>query len=312
MNKRVFVAGGAGFIGHHLCNSLLKRGHEVLCFDNLSSGRLVNINELKKNKRFRFLRGDITRSIRLNGSINEIYNLASLASPVDYEKFPIETLRANTYGIFNLVKFALSKNAKLLQTSTSEIYGDPLEHPQKETYLGNVNNLGWRGCYDEGKRVAETILVTFHNTKSLKIQIARIFNTYGPGMRTDDGRVIPEFIKAAIKNKRLPVNGGKQTRSFCYVDDLVRGLIKLQSLPKYVGPMNLGNPEEITIANLARQIIYLLGSKSGIKFLPNQPDDPRKRKPDIKKAYRTMDWVPRIEFQVGLKKTIAELSSRLK
>jgi len=282
----------------------LDEGQNVICLDNFSSGREKNVRHLKKNKSFRVIRHDITKPIRVSEKIDLIFNLASPASPIDYQKRPIETLRANTLGIFNVAQLAINKRAKLLQASTSEVYGDPLVHPQPESYLGNVNHLGWRGCYEEGKRVAETILFTLHQTQGLRLQIARLFNTYGPGMRIDDGRVIPSFVCFAMRNEPIKVFGGKQTRSFCFVDDLLVGLIKLQSLNKYAGPVNLGNPEETTMRQLASEIIRLTNSRSRIAQLPNQPDDPKQRRPNINKAKRILRWAPKTPLIDGLQKTI--------
>lgn len=306
--RTVLITGGAGFIGHHLCSFLLGKGRNVICLDNFSSGREQNVRYLNKNKSFRVIRHDITKPIRVSEKIDLIFNLASPTSPIDYQKRPIETLRANTLGIFNVAQLAINKRAKLLQASTSEVYGDPLIHPQPESYLGNVNHLGWRGCYEEGKRVAETILFTLHQTQGLRLQIARLFNTYGPGMRIDDGRVIPSFICSAMRNEPIKVFGGKQTRSFCYVDDLLVGLTKLQSLNKYVGPVNLGNPEETTVRQLASEIIRLTNSRSRIAQLPNQPDDPRQRRPNTDKASKILHWTPKTALAVGLRKTIDDLA----
>ncbi len=302
--KTVLVTGGAGFIGHHLCSALLSRGYKVLCLDNFSSGTPQNISHLKGHRAFGLIRHDIAKPISIRGKIHSIYNLASPASPVDYQRRPLDTLRANTLGIFNVAFLALKKRADLFQASTSEIYGDPLVHPQIERYFGNVNHLGWRGCYEEGKRVAETILFTFYQTQNLKLQIVRIFNTYGPGMRANDGRVIPSFIVAAKHNKPIRIYGGSQTRSFCYVDDLVLGLLRLQNLKQYAGPINLGNPEEATMSELASKILLMTNSKSKITTLPSQLDDPKKRRPNIDKAKKLLHWIPKIPLEKGLQSTL--------
>ncbi|MBI4426756.1 MAG: GDP-mannose 4,6-dehydratase [Candidatus Kerfeldbacteria bacterium] len=308
--KTAVVTGGAGFIGHHLCARLLDNGYRVVCLDNFSSGRPENVRPFRGHSRFTFYRRDITRPLRLREDVDEIYNLASPASPVDYQHRPMDTVQANTLGVYRVVALALQKRAKLLQASTSEIYGDPLEHPQPETYHGNVNHLGVRGCYEEGKRIAETIFSIHHQTYGLRLQIARIFNTYGPGMRENDGRVIPEFIYAALRNQPLTVYVGSQTRSFCYVDDLIKGLIRLQRVPKYIDPVNIGNPKEISMLQLARRVIQMTNSKSRIRILPSQTDDPRQRKPDVRKASHFLKWSPDTNFDLGLRRTIDDFRNR--
>ena len=304
--KKILVAGGAGFIGSHLIKRLLKEGNYVICIDNLLTGQKENI-QFKKN--FKFINHDITNPIDIK--VDEIYNLACPASPKQYFKYPIYTTKISVIGTLNLLELASKYNAKFLQASTSEVYGDPLVHPQHEEYLGNVNPIGPRACYDEGKRCAETLCSDFKREKNLNIKIVRIFNTFGPNMRKDDGRVISNFIIQALQNKNLTIYGdGTQTRSFCYVDDLVDGLIKMM-VSKYFGPINLGNPEEYTILEVAKKIINFTNSKSNIQFLNKLEDDPKLRKPDINKAKNLLNWYPKISFDEGLKKTIEYFKGKI-
>ena len=310
-NKKILIAGGAGFIGSHICKKLVLQGNKVYCIDNLLTGKKENIKHLINKKNFKFIKKDINQKISLN--VNEIYNLACPASPPKYQKNPIETVKASVIGSINLLELAKKNNAKILQASTSEIYGDPKEHPQKETYNGNVNPVGIRSCYDEGKRCAETLFFDYHREKKVKIKVARIFNTYGPKMDFFDGRVISNFIIQCIKNKNLTIFGkGKQTRSFCYIDDMVDALIKFMNLKNnFTGPLNLGNPYEINIFKIAKKIKKLTKSKSKLIFkkLPN--DDPVKRKPDISLAKKTLKWLPKISLNEGLLKTIKYFQIRI-
>ncbi|MFH1770930.1 MAG: UDP-glucuronic acid decarboxylase family protein [archaeon] len=302
--KRILVAGGAGFIGSHLCEALLNQGHKVVCLDNFATGHKYHYVHLLKNKNFRFIKHDVTKPFHIGGKIDQIYHLASRASPVDYQKFPTETALSNSLGTYNLVKLSLKKKATLLFTSTSEAYGVPIEHPQKETYWGNVNPVGVRSCYDESKRFGEALLMAYHRQMNADVKIVRIFNTYGPRLRPGDGRVISNFIRQALTNQPLTIYGdGKQTRSFCYVSDMVSGLMKMMN-SSYVGPKNLGNPKEFTILQLAKTIIRLTNSKSKLVFEKLPLDDPTKRQPDISKARTMLGWKPQIELEEGLKKTI--------
>tara|TARA_Y100000590_G_scaffold398030_1_gene480098 strand:- start:10737 stop:11678 length:942 start_codon:yes stop_codon:yes gene_type:complete len=310
-NKKILVAGGAGFIGSHICEKLLLLGNKVFCIDNLLTGKKNNIKHLIQNKNFKFIKKDINKKIFIN--VNEIYNLACPASPVKYQKNPIETVKASVLGSLNLLELAKKVNAKILQASTSEIYGDPKEHPQKENYNGNVNPIGYRSCYDEGKRCAETLFFDYHREKRVKIKVARIFNTYGPKMDFYDGRVISNFIIQCIKNKNLTIYGkGTQTRSFCYVDDMINALIKLMnSKDNFTGPVNLGNPQELNIFNIAKKIKKLTNSKSKIIFLKLPMDDPIKRKPDISLAKTKLKWEPKINLNDGLTRTVKYFQSKI-
>ena len=303
-NKKILIAGGAGFIGSHICKKLVLQGNKVYCIDNLLTGKKENIKHLINKKNFKFIKKDINQKISLN--VNEIYNLACPASPPKYQKNPIETVKASVLGSINLLELAKKNNAKILQASTSEIYGDPKEHPQKETYNGNVNPVGIRSCYDEGKRCAETLFFDYHREKKVKIKVARIFNTYGPKMDFFDGRVVSNFIIQCIKNKNLTIFGkGKQTRSFCYIDDMVDALIKFMNLKNnFTGPLNLGNPYEINIFKIAKKIKSLTNSKSKLVFTKLPNDDPVKRKPDISLAKKKLKWSPKISLDEGLLKTI--------
>jgi UDP-glucuronate decarboxylase len=307
---RVLVTGGAGFIGSHLCDRLLEDGYDVICVDNLLTGRKGNIRHLIGRERFELLQHDILQPIDVNAEI--IINLASPASPVHYQADPVRTLKINTIGIFNLMEMAKKHHSVVLQASTSEVYGDPLVHPQREDYWGNVNPIGPRSCYDEGKRVAESILFAYHEREGIEIKIARIFNTYGPRMSEDDGRVVSNFIVQALKGDDLTIYGnGSQTRSFCYISDLIEGLIRLMKKENFTGPVNLGNPEEISVIDLAKKIIELTGSSSKITFKPLPRDDPSRRRPDITLAMEMLGWKPTIDLETGLRKTIAYFKEHL-
>ena len=302
--KRVLVTGGAGFIGSHLCEKLLERECEVLCLDNFFTGRKANILPLLDNPYFELVRHDVDFSIFLE--VDEIYNLACPASPVHYQYNPVKTVKTNVMGSINMLGLAKRVNAKILQASTSEVYGDPIVHPQTEDYWGNVNPIGLRSCYDEGKRCAETLFFDYHRQSSVNIRVVRIFNTYGPRMHENDGRVVSNFIVQALQNNDITIYGeGQQTRSFCYVDDLVRGLIAMMEQDSgFIGPVNLGNPSEITIKTLAEKVIELTGSKSKIIYCPLPQDDPVKRKPNISLAKEKLSWEPAIDLETGLDKTI--------
>ena len=302
--KRILITGGAGFIGSHLCERLLSEGNEVICLDNYFTGSKQNIIHLLDNHNFELIRHDITMPVYIE--VDEIYNLACPASPVHYQYNGIKTIKTSVMGAINTLGIAKRTKSKILQASTSEVYGDPEVHPQPEDYRGNVNVLGSRACYDEGKRCAETLFMNYHTQNKVRIKIARIFNTYGPRMRSDDGRVISNFIVQALKNEDLTIFGdGTHTRSFQYIDDLIEGLIKLMGTPdNYTGPVNLGNPSEITINDLAHKIIEMTGSKSKIKFLPLPEDDPQQRKPDISLAIKELQWQPLTGLEEGLQNTI--------
>jgi len=310
---RALVTGGAGFIGSHLCQRLLSEGYEVVCVDNLGSGKFENVRHLMKNKKFRFIKHNVIEPLQLiEGKIDMIFHLASRASPLDYQEYPVETALANSVGTDRMAKLALAKNAKILFTSTSEAYGEPKEHPQKESYWGNVNPVGVRSCYDESKRFGEALLMAYHREYNVDIKIVRIFNTYGPRMRLDDGRVIPNFITQALQNKPMTIYGtGKQTRSFCYVDDMVEGLIKMMNSHE-TGPKNLGNPKEYTILEAAEIIKKLTNSKSEFVFRQLPKDDPTQRRPDISKARELLGWEPKVDFEQGLKITIEWFKEQLK
>ncbi len=304
MSKTILVAGGAGFIGSHLVDMLLEQGHKILCLDNFVTGSKKNIEHNLNNPNFKLIQSDITEPILIKEKIDEIYNFASPASPIDFSKIPLKILEANSIGSKNLLELAKKNNAKYLFASTSEVYGNPLEHPQKETYFGNVNPVGVRSCYDESKRLGETLCFIYRNYFNVNTKIIRIFNTYGPRMRENDGRVTPNFIIQALNNKPLTIYGtGNQTRSFCFVTDLVQGIIKVMNSNE-TGPINLGNPEETTIINFAKKIIELTNSKSELELKPLPKDDPLKRKPDISKAKQKLGWEPIISLETGLKKTI--------
>ncbi len=304
LTKRVAVTGGCGFLGSHLCEKLLSMGNEVICIDNCYSGPKNNIYHLLEHPGFEFLRHDITFPLYIE--VDEIYNLACPASPVHYQRDPVQTTKTCIHGAINMLGLAKRVNAKILQASTSEVYGDPEVHPQPENYWGRVNPIGIRSCYDEGKRCAETLFFDYHRQHGLNVKIARIFNTYGPKMHPNDGRVVSNFILQALRNKDITVYGeGTQTRSFCYVDDLIDGLIKLMGTQDtFTGPVNLGNPDEITIMEMADKIIKVAGSQSEIKKKPLPLDDPLRRKPDIQLAKEILSWQPSTSLEQGLEKTI--------
>ena len=307
--KKILITGGAGFIGSHLCERLLNEGNEVICLDNFFTGSKDNIVHLMNNPYFEVIRHDIEEPILLE--VDEIYNLASPASPIHYQKDPVKTVRTNVMGAINVLDIAKRCKAKVLQASTSEVYGDPKIHPQIEEYKGNVNPIGIRACYDEGKRCAETLFFDYHREYGVDIRVARIFNTYGPKMAINDGRVISNFIIQALKNEDITIYGnGTQTRSFCYVSDLVDGLIKMMN-SNQTGPINLGNPKEFTIVELAQKIIKLTNSKSKIIFKELPEDDPRQRQPDITKAKKYLNWEPKINLEEGLIKTIEYFKEEL-
>jgi UDP-glucuronate decarboxylase len=304
MRKRVMITGGAGFLGSHLADRLLEAGHEVLCVDNLFTGTKDNIAHLHSNPSFEFMRHDITFPLFVE--VDEIYNLACPASPIHYQHDPVQTTKTSVHGAINMLGLAKRLGCKILQASTSEVYGDPSVHPQTEEYWGHVNPIGPRSCYDEGKRCAETLFFDYHRQHKLPIKVARIFNTYGPRMHPADGRVVSNFIMQALKNEPITIYGdGSQTRSFCYVDDLVAGLIGLmESGPEITGPINIGNPNEFTVRELAEQVIRLTNSTSKIVEAPLPQDDPKQRQPDISKAKRDLGWEPSIQLEQGLAKTI--------
>ena len=303
MKKKILVTGGAGFLGSHLCEKLLEQGHDVICADNLFTGSKENILHLMDNPYFEFLRHDITFPLFVE--VDEIYNLACPASPIHYQYDPVQTTKTSVHGAINMLGLAKRTKAKILQASTSEVYGDPAVHPQTEDYFGNVNPVGPRSCYDEGKRCAETLFFDYYREHQLKIKVARIFNTYGPRMHPNDGRVVSNFITQAINNKPITIYGdGFQTRSFCYVDDMVTGLIKMMEQDEFSGPVNLGNPDEITIKQLAEEIIEICNSKSNIVYKPIPQDDPLRRRPDISIANEKLDWRPEYKRIDGLLRTI--------
>jgi UDP-glucuronate decarboxylase len=302
--KRILVTGGAGFIGSHLCERLLNEGNEVICLDNYFTGSRQNIVHLLQNPYFEVVRHDVTWAY--SAEVDEIYNLACPASPVHYQFDAIQTVKTSVMGAINMLGLAKRVKAKILQTSTSEVYGDPFVHPQPETYWGNVNPIGIRSCYDEGKRCAETLFMDYHRMNGVDIKIVRIFNTYGPRMHPNDGRVVSNFIIQALKNQDITIFGeGTQTRSFQYVDDLIEGIVRMMNTGNdFIGPVNIGNPNEFTMLELAQKVIELTGSKSKLVFCPLPSDDPKQRKPDISLAKRALDWEPKIQLQEGLLKTI--------
>jgi len=311
--KTILVTGGAGFIGSHLCKKLLEQGDKVICLDNFFTGSKKNLEHLTADKNFKLIEHDIIEPFFTEERIDQIYNLACPASPVHYQFNSIKTIKANTIGVINMLGLAKSHGAKILQSSTSEIYGDPLEHPQKESYWGNVNTIGPRACYDEGKRVAETLFFDYHRKHNLAIHVARIFNTYGENMAENDGRVVSNFITQALLNNDITIYGqGAQTRSFCYVSDLVDGLVKLMNKKDFTGPVNLGNPVESMIKEIAEKIIALTGSKSRIVYRPLPQDDPKQRRPDITLAKEKLSWQPEVKLEDGLKKTIEYFSKIIK
>ncbi len=310
---RILITGGAGFIGSHLCEKLLDFGYQVVCVDNFFTGSRKNIDHLLSNNNFEFIEHDIIEPFFLDDKIDQIYNLACPASPVHYQDNPVRTIKANTIGVINMLGLARKHNARILQASTSEVYGDPEVHPQAEDYRGNVNSIGPRACYDEGKRCAETLCFDYRRMHGIEIKVVRIFNTYGPRMAFDDGRVVSNFVLQALKNEDITIYGdGSQTRSFCYVDDLVGGLIKMMnSDQKITGPINLGNPVEDSVLNLAKKVIDLTNSRSEIVYKDLPIDDPKKRKPQIDKAKELLDWEPSVSLEEGLKMTISDFSNRI-
>lgn len=305
MGKTIVVTGGAGFIGSHLCEYLHARTHRVFCIDNLSTGSRENIGHLVGRPGFTFREHDIIAPFFGEERIDQIYHLACPASPIHYQENPIRTVKANTIGVINMLGLARARGSRILQASTSEVYGNPLEHPQRETYWGNVNPIGPRACYDEGKRVAETLCFDYHRQHGVDIRIARIFNTYGPRMSPSDGRVVSNFIWQALHGQPITVYGrGEQTRSFCYVDDMVEGLYRLMNAENFAGPVNLGNPEERTVRELAEIVLALTGSASKMVFKDLPADDPARRRPDISLAERELGWSPCVGWEEGLQKTI--------
>lgn len=303
-NKRILVTGGAGFLGSHLCERLLDEGHEVLCVDNYYTGRRATISHLLGNPRFEIMRHDICFPLYVE--VDEIYNLACPASPIHYQFDPVQTTKTSVHGSINMLGLAKRTKAKIFLASTSEVYGDPSVHPQPESYWGNVNPIGPRACYDEGKRCAETLFFDYYRQHGLKIKVARIFNTYGPRMHPNDGRVVSNFIVQALRNEDITIYGdGSQTRSFCYVDDMVTAFIALMNTgDDMTGPVNLGNPDEFSILELARKVIEMTGSRSSIVFLPLPADDPQQRRPDISLAKKALQWEPTIRLEAGLSRTI--------
>lgn len=309
---RVLVTGGAGFIGSHLCDRLIERGSDVLCIDNFYTGSRRNVAQLLESQRFELMRHDVTFPLYVE--VDQIYNLACPASPVHYQHDPVQTTKTSVHGAINMLGLAKRLRASILQASTSEVYGDPAMHPQTEEYWGNVNPIGPRSCYDEGKRCAETLFFDYHRQHQLAIKVARIFNTYGPRMHPDDGRVVSNFIVQALRGGDITLYGdGLQTRSFCYVDDLVDGLLRLMNSPKEItGPINIGNPGEFTIRALAEMVLDLVGSKSKLAFRPLPQDDPRQRKPDISKAQDVLGWNPHVALKDGLLRTISYFDTLLR
>ncbi|MCK1360929.1 UDP-glucuronic acid decarboxylase family protein [Bradyrhizobium sp. 199] len=309
----IIVAGGAGFIGSHLCDALLQRGSTVICLDNLFTGSIDNIRPLLNHPNFRFVEHDVRDPIEIEEGIDRIYSLACPASPRHYQKDPIGTMKTCVIGTMNILDLARSKGARVLQASTSEVYGDPEIHPQPESYLGNVNPIGPRACYDEGKRAAETLMFDYHRTHGVEIKVARIFNTYGPRMLENDGRVVSNFIVQALRGEPITIYGaGTQTRSFCFVDDLVRGLqLLMESSPSITGPCNLGNPHEVTIEAIAREVLTYTESNSPLRFESLPKDDPKRRKPVIDTAARALGWRPRVALKDGLQATIAYFALRI-
>ncbi len=303
---RYLVTGAAGFLGTNLCLRLLEDGHEVLGIDNLSTGFSYNLETLRKNKKFSFLKHDVTQPYPDIGKIDFLYNLACPASPPRYQKDPVQTFRTSIWGIWNAIEFARKNKITIFHTSTSEVYGDPLMHPQKEAYWGNVNPIGIRACYDEGKRGAEALLMDYHRSTGNPIKVVRIFNTYGPYMDPKDGRVISNFLNQAISGRPLTIYGdGKQTRSFCFVDDLIEGIIRMEKSPKeFIGPVNLGNPKEFTLLELVKAIEKSIGKKQKLEFLPLPGDDPKQRRPDISLAKEKLNWGPDTSLETGLSKTL--------
>jgi UDP-glucuronate decarboxylase len=310
MRKRILVTGGAGFIGSHLCERLIDDGNEVLCLDNFFTGRKVNIAHLLSNPRFEEIRHDVIEPIRLE--VDEIYNLACPASPVHYQYNPVKTIQTSVMGTLNMLSLARDVRAKIFQASTSEVYGDPDVHPQPEGYWGNVNPIGPRACYDEGKRCAEALMFSYHKQNNVDIRVVRIFNTYGPRMLENDGRVVSNFIVQALRGNDITVYGdGSQTRSFCYVDDMINGFLKMMGKKDFHGPVNLGNPAEFSMLELAELVKKLTRSKSKIVFRPLPQDDPTQRQPDISLAKSALEWAPTVKLEEGLRRTIDDFKNRL-
>ena len=308
---RTVITGGAGFVGSHLCERFLAEGHEVVCVDNCITGTLANIDPLRPNPRFTFVRHNVSQTLKIDGPIDNVLHFASPASPVDYLAHPIPTLKVGSLGTHNTLGLAKLKKSRYLLASTSEVYGDPEQHPQREDYWGHVNPIGVRGVYDEAKRFAEAMTMAYHRSHGVDTHICRIFNTYGPRMRLDDGRVLPNFMGQALRDEPLTVYGdGSQTRSFCFVDDLVEGIFRLL-FTEYHEPVNLGNADEVTILDFAREILALSGSSSSIVFRPLPQDDPRVRRPDISLARRLLDWTPRIDRHEGLRRTLMHFRQRV-
>jgi UDP-glucuronate decarboxylase len=310
MAKRILVTGGAGFIGSHLCERLLEKGNEVVCLDNFFTGSKDNIKHLFSDYRFELIRHDLVNPILLE--VDQIYNLACPASPVHYQYNPVKTVKTSVMGTLNMLGLAKRVKARILQASTSEVYGDPEVHPQPETYWGNVSCIGLRSCYDEGKRVAETLMMDYHRQNQVDIRIVRIFNTYGPRMALNDGRVMSNFITQALRGKPITIYGdGSHTRSFCYISDMVRGMIAMMEQDEWIGPVNLGNPQEISIAELADSVIKATGSTTDMEYRPLPPDDPVRRCPDITLARAKLNWQPEIDFKTGLSQTIEYFKNKL-
>ena len=311
MAKRILVTGGAGFIGSHLCERLVKEENKVTCIDNFVTGSKENIKELMENDLFELIEADICNKSDLEKPFSQIYNLASIASPLDYQEKPIETLMVGSVGVKQILDLALKNKSRFLHTSTSEVYGDPLEHPQREDYWGNVNPIGIRSCYDESKRFAESLVMTYNRVHKLDTRIARIFNTYGPRMQQEDGRAVPNFITQALNGEPITVYGdGEQTRSFCFISDMVQGLINLMN-SSFIEPVNLGNPNEMKLIDLAEKVKQLTKSNSEIVFEELPSDDPKQRKPDISRAEKELNWKPVVSLEEGLKQTISYFGTRL-
>ncbi|WP_173474340.1 UDP-glucuronic acid decarboxylase family protein [Fibrobacter succinogenes] len=308
---RCLVTGGAGFLGSHLCDRLLNDGHEVICLDNYFTGRMANVAHLRDNRNFELIRHDVTEPILLE--VDRIFNLACPASPIHYQFNPVKTIKTSVMGAINMLGLAKRVHARILQASTSEVYGDPAVHPQTEDYWGNVNPIGIRSCYDEGKRVAETLFMDYHRQNNVDIRIVRIFNTYGPRMLPNDGRVVSNFIVQALNGEDITIYGdGSQTRSFCYVDDLIEGFVRMMNQDEIIGPVNIGNPGEFTMLELAKEVLELTGSKSKIVYKPLPGDDPKMRRPDITLAKNALKWEPTIPLRQGLEKTIVYFDNLLK
>ncbi|MBR1692690.1 MAG: SDR family oxidoreductase [Lachnospiraceae bacterium] len=308
--KRVLVTGGAGFLGSHLCDRLIAEGNDVICADNLFTGSKDNIRHLLANPYFEFIRHDVTQPLYVE--VDQIYNLACPASPVHYQYNPIKTAKTSVYGAMNMLGLAKRVHARILQASTSEVYGDPEVHPQPESYRGCVNTIGIRSCYDEGKRMAETLFFDYHRQHNVDIRVIRIFNTYGPRMNAGDGRVVSNFIVQALKGEDITIYGdGQQTRSFCYVDDLIEGMVRMMNCEDFTGPVNIGNPGEFTMLELARKVIELTGSKSKLVYMPLPSDDPMQRRPVIDLAKEKLGWEPTVALEQGLERTIAYFRSVL-